>query len=100
MLYNLACNCTIIPEKIHIFAKGSRWLSVNVLYSRMRGYRFKPHWNLWVVSLNKTHFILCFVLAQPSPDMTEKLLTGTLRIKSNKQNDFALLEKQVRETYV
>ena len=31
------------------------------------------------------HFILCFVLVQPRkirPDITEKLLTGTLRIKS------------------
>ena len=34
------------------------------------------------------HFILCLVLVKPKkthPDMTEKLLTGTYRIKSNKQ---------------
>ena len=34
------------------------------------------------------YFILCLILVQPSktcPDRTEKLLTGTLRIKSNEQ---------------
>ena len=35
----------------------------------------------------KTHLIPCLVLVQPAktrPDITGKLLTGTLRIKSNK----------------
>ena len=50
---------------------------------------FEPH-RLWCfVSLCKTlSAVYCLVLVQPRkthPDMTEKLLTGTLRIKSDKQ---------------
>ena len=42
--------------------------------SRQRGREFIPHRRHCVVSLSKTR-----------PDITEKLLTGTLRIKANKQ---------------
>ena len=63
-----------------------QWLSGRVLDLRPRGCGFEPHWCHCVVSLSKTHLYLNLVLVQPwktHPDITGKLLTGTLRIKSS-----------------
>ena len=56
-----------------------------VLDARSMVCRFKPHWRHCILSLSKTQNILCLVLVKTRNtchDMTEKLLTGTL--KSNK----------------
>ena len=47
---------------------------------------FESHRCHWVVSLSKTHLSLLSAgsTQEIHPDITEKLLTGTYRIKSNK----------------
>ena len=59
------------------------------LDSESRGPGFEPHKRHRVVSLSKAH-LLPTVLVKPRkrwlrPDMTEKLLTGTLSLNTNKQ---------------
>ena len=51
-----------------------------------RGCGFEPHQRHWVVSLGKTHQSLLRLNQQRKtrPNITEKLLTGKWRIKSNK----------------
>ena len=65
---------------------GAHWLSGKVLESRPKGPRFKPHRRHCVVSLSKTHLILLSTgsTQEDLSIMTEKKLTGTLRIKQNK----------------
>ena len=43
---------------------------------------FNPHWGQLVVPLSKIHLVLVDTL---EVDMTEKLLTGTLNLNTNKQ---------------
>ena len=42
----------------HIFTLGTQWLSGRVLDSTLRGYGFKPHQRLCLVSLSKTLYPL------------------------------------------
>ena len=70
---------------------GARWRSGRASDSESRGPGFDPRMRHRVVSLSKTH-LLPTVLVKPRkswlrPDMTEKLLTGTLSLNTNKQTD-------------
>ena len=74
--------------------KGAQWLSGRVLDSRPKGRGFEPHRRHCVVSLSKT-INPSLVLVQPRktrPFITERLLMGRKRIKSNKQTDIAMFE--------
>ena len=67
---------------------GARWRSGRASDSESRGPGFEPHKRHRVVSLSKAH-LLPTVLVKPRkrwlrPDMTEKLLTGTLSLNTNK----------------
>ena len=66
---------------------GARWRSGRASDSESRGPGFEPHKRHRVVSLSKAH-LLPTVLVKPRkrwlrPDMTEKLLTGTLNLNTN-----------------
>ena len=65
---------------------GAQWLSGRVLDSRLRVWGFEPHQRHCVVSLSKTHLsLLSTGTTQEDPFQHNwKLLTGTLRINSNK----------------
>ena len=68
--------------------EGARWRSGRASDSESRGPGFEPHKRHRVVSLSKAH-LLPTVLVKPRkrwlrPDMTEKLLTGTLSLNTNK----------------
>ena len=63
------------------------WLGIRLEIERLLVRVSPPAESLWCVCEQET--IRCYVLVQPRktrPDMTEKLLTGTKRIKPNKQN--------------
>ena len=67
---------------------GARWRSGKLSDSESRGSEFDPHRRHRVVSLSQTHS-LHTVLGKPRkswlpPDMTEKLLTGTFSLNTNK----------------
>ena len=71
--------------------EGARWRSGRASDSESRGPGFEPHKRHRVVSLSKAH-LLPTVLVKPRkrwlrPDMTEKLLTGTLSLNTNKQTN-------------
>ena len=73
----------------HIIMKGACWLSGRASDSRVRGRGFKTYLHC-VVSLSKT-LNSSKVLLIPRklwlcPNMTEKLLNGTLSLYTNKQN--------------
>ena len=75
--------------QIRYCQKDSRWRSGRASDSESRGPGFEPHKRHRVVSLSKAH-LLPTVLVKPRkrwlrPDMTEKLLTGTLSLNTNKQ---------------
>ena len=66
--------------------RGAQWLSGRVLYSRVKGRGFEPHWRHCVVSLSKT-INPSLVLVQPRntrPFITERMLMG--RKESNQTN--------------
>ena len=72
--------------------QGARWRSGRASDSESRGPGFEPHKRHRVVSLSKAH-LLPTVLVKPRkrwlrPDMTEKLLTGTLNLNTNKQTNY------------
>ena len=72
------------------FYQGARWRSGKASYSELKGPRFDPHRWHRVVSFSKSH-LLPTVLIKPRkrwlhPDMTEKLLTGTLSLNTNFHN--------------
>ena len=71
--------------------EGAGWHSGRASDSELRGPGFDPHRCHRVMSLSKTHQ-LPTVLVKPRkswlcPDKTEKLLTGTLSLNTNKQWD-------------
>ena len=67
---------------------GAQWLSGGVLDSRPKGRGFEPHRRHYVVSLCKTRFLLSTGSTQEDrSDVSERLLTGSERIKSNKQKN-------------
>ena len=69
-------------EQLFLF-EGARWRSGRASDSESRGPGFSSHRRHGVVSLSKTHYCL-----NPGsvdcPDMTEKLLTKTLSLNTNK----------------
>ena len=72
----------------HHYQEGARWLSGKDSDSRARGVGFDTYLRR-VVPLSKDTFTPRKVLVIPRkqwlhPDMTEKLLTGTLSINTNK----------------
>ena len=77
--------------------KGARWRSGRASDSKSRGPGFDPHRLHCVVSLSKTQLPTVLVKPRTSwlrPDMTEKLLTGTLSrntndIDCNKESDLS-----------
>ena len=74
---------------LHYLYKGAWCRSGGASDSELRGPGFYSHRCHHVVSLNKT-LLLPTVLVKPRkhllcPDMTEKLLAGTLSINTNKQ---------------
>ena len=90
-------------KKLIIFwlLKGAEWLSGRVLDLRPRGLGLSLT-NINVLCLWARHIYPCLVLVQPRKtcrDITEKLLTGTERIKSNKQIN-ALLTKGLADFIV
>ena len=80
---------------LHYLYKGAWCRSGGASDSELRGPGFYSHRRHHVVSLNKTH-LLPIVLVKPRkhllcPDMTEKLLAGTLSlINTNKQTLFTI----------
>ena len=73
---------------------GARWLSGRVSDSGARGRGFETY-RRRVVSLSKTLYSPKVLVNYPGsggsfplPDMTEKLLTGTLSLNTNKQNPY------------
>ena len=76
---------------LHYLYKGAWCRSGGASDSELRGPGFYSHRRHHVVSLNKTH-LLPIILVKPrkhllSPDMTEKLLAGTLSLNTNKQTN-------------
>ena len=74
--------------------QGARRRSGRASDSESRGPGFDSHKRHRVVSLSKTH-LLPTVLVKPRKswlrlDMTEKLLTGTLRLNTNKQINISM----------
>ena len=69
------------------YSRGARWLSGRALDSGARGRGFETYVHR-VISLNKTLYspkVLVIPRKQwLRPDMTEKLLTGTLNLNTNK----------------
>ena len=79
---------------LHYLYKGAWCHSGGASDSELRGPGFYSHRRHHVVSLNKTH-LLPIVLVKPRkhllcPDMTEKLLAGTLSLNTNKQTLFTI----------
>ena len=79
---------------LHYLYKGAWCRSGGVSDSELRGPGLYSHRRHHVVSLNKTH-LLPIVLVKPRkhllcPDMTEKLLAGTLSLNTNKQTLFTI----------
>ena len=68
-----------------MFSCGARWLSGRVSDSGARGPGFETY-RRRVVSLSKNFTPRKYWWLRP--DMTEKLLTGTLSLNTNKQNVF------------
>ena len=71
----------------YAYIQGAQWLSGRVLDSRSKGHGFEPHPRHCVVVLEQ-HIYPSLVLVQPRntrPYITERLLMGRKRIKSNKQ---------------
>ena len=64
--------------------RGARWLSGRVSDSGARGRGFETYGRR-VVSLSKTLYSPKVLVNYPGSDMTEKLLTGTLSLNTNKQ---------------
>ena len=93
---SLESPCWAMSTKGDIFMKrGARWLSGRVSDSGARGREFETY-RRHVVSLSKTLYSPK-VLVIPRkrwlrPDMTEKLLTGTLSLNTNKQIFMKLLQ--------
>ena len=78
-----------IKESFHLTLRAMRWLSGRVSDSGARGRGLETYLRC-VASLSKTLYSLK-VLVIPRkrwlrPDITEKLLTGTLSLNTNKQN--------------
>ena len=85
----LDLKCNVLPPCSPFVIKGARWRSGRASDSESWGPGFEPHKRHRVVSLSKAH-LLPTVLVKPRkrwlrPDMTEKLLTGTLSLNTNKQ---------------
>ena len=68
--------------------RGARWLSGSTSDSGARGWRLETYLN-HVVSLSKTLYSPKVLViprkGRPRPNMTEKLLTGSLSLNTNKQ---------------
>ena len=84
---------------LHHLFKGVRWRSGRASDSESRGPGFDLHKSHRVVSLSKTQF-LPTVLVKPRkrwlhPNMTEKLLTGTLSLNTNKHHQFISFGKHL-----
>ena len=83
---------------LHYLYKGAWCRSGGASDSKLRGPGFYSHRRHHVVSLNKTH-LLPIVLVKPRkhllcPDMTEKLLAGTLSLNTNKQTNKRYLQPE------
>ena len=67
---------------------GAQWLSGRVLDTRLRGCSFEPHRCHCVMSLSKTHESLLSTGSTQGdlPNITEKLSTGTEKIKQTNSN--------------
>ena len=79
--------CLHTPLSDHLkHIQGAQWLSGRELDSRPTGCGFEPYRRHCIVSLSKTHLSLLSTgsTQEYRPDITEKMLTGTKRIKSNK----------------
>ena len=91
MAYITASSATPLCPR-HKISKGTRWRSGRASDSESRSPEFDPHRRRRVASLSKIHYFPT-VLVKPRkrwlhPNMTEKLLTGTLSLNTNKQTKF------------
>ena len=79
---------TVRPRRLklgtHMDSGGARWLSGRVSDSGARGRGFETY-RRRVVSLSKTLYSPKVLVNYPGINMTEKLLTGTLSLNTNKQ---------------
>ena len=97
MNYGGKCKCGLeVPRSVHLsFMEGARSHRDRASDSESRGPGFDPHRHHRVVSLSKTH-LLPTILVKPRkrwlcPDITEKLLTGTLSQNTHKKKHLTFM---------
>ena len=87
----------------HKLIRGARWLSGRASDSGARGLGFETYLRR-VMSLRKTLYNPKELVIPRKlwlrPDMTEKLLTGTLSLNTNKQTDRTAMSSEHHITYM